>query len=192
MIRILLGFLFASLTVCGTFITLRLPFIAARIPGLPDAQEIIRTGGVIFGSYASSLQLPAVWLSGIALGPFWGAISQLMYLALGIFMPAFIDGGGAAYFSQPTAGYLLGFVLASWIIGKLRRPGFKHTWLAMTVGQLILNACGALGQAQGHPDAWMANFHATAQLFPGQLLLITTITGIISFVDFIRKTPKHA
>lgn len=187
MIRILLGFLFASFTVLGTFITLRLPFIAARMPLLPDAQEIIRTGGLIFGSYATSLQLPAVWLSGIALGPFWGAFSQLAYLVIGLFMPVYLDGGGREYLTRPTAGYLFGFVLAAWLIGKMRRPGFKGTWLAMAIAQLVLNACGAIGQSLTRPDAWFTYFHATAQLFPGQLILITTISGIVGLIDLVRK-----
>ncbi|HBN07224.1 MAG TPA: hypothetical protein DD435_00785 [Cyanobacteria bacterium UBA8530] len=197
LLRLLACFFFATLTVCGTFIAFRLPFMASHIPPLPGAEEIIRAGGVIFGSYRYSLQLPAVWLSGIALGPFWGAVSQGMFLLLGLFfLPVFIDGGGLDYLHQPAFGYLLSLLPAAWLVGKLRGGGgFKRSWLAIVVAQIFVNLLGSLGAAfhQGfEPLLWLSQFRMASQLLPGQLFLITAISGFAASFDFLRTafSPK--
>ena len=88
--------LFAILTFVGALI--RLPFFPAPI----------------------SLQTFFVVLSGLALGPRYGAASQMLYLFLGLAgLPIFTNGGGPAYVLQPTFGYLLGFPAASYFAGRL-------------------------------------------------------------------------
>lgn len=191
MLRLIACFFFATLTVCGTFVALRLPFMASRIPPLPGAEEIIRYGGLIFGSYRYSLQLPAAWLSGIALGPFWGALAQGMFLLLGLFLfPVFIDGGGRDYLRQPAFGYLLCLVPTAWLVGKLRgEGGFKRTWLAIVTAQIFVNLFGSLGAAfhQGFdPNLWLTHFRLACQLFPGQLFLITALAGFAAVFDRLR------
>ncbi len=101
-----------------------------------------------------SLQDFFVVLSGIVLGPKFGALSQVLYLLLGLAgLPIFTKGGGPAYVLQPTFGYLLGFPLASFIAGKLvyrkqARAVFMPpaTWpqllLANTLGVLAILALG--------------------------------------------------
>lgn len=65
-----------------------------------------------------TLQVFAVLLSGIALGPRLGATSQLLYLGAGIAgLPVFVAGGGLVYLLGPTGGYLLAFPLAAAITG---------------------------------------------------------------------------
>jgi biotin transport system substrate-specific component len=60
-----------------------------------------------------------VLLSGLLLGSRWGSASMGVYLLVGaIGMPVFSGGkGGFAHFFGPTGGYLLGYVLASWVTG---------------------------------------------------------------------------
>lgn len=60
-----------------------------------------------------------VLLSGLLLGSRWGLASMCLYLLVGaIGMPVFAGGkGGIAHFLGPTGGYLLGYVLASWLTG---------------------------------------------------------------------------
>ena len=45
-------------------------------------------------------------------------------------IPVFAAGGGPAYLIRPTFGFLLGFVFAAWITGKLSslRPGAGTAW----------------------------------------------------------------
>lgn len=60
-----------------------------------------------------------VLLSGLLLGSRWGLVSMALYLLVGaIGIPVFAGGkGGLVHFFGPTGGYLLGYVLASWITG---------------------------------------------------------------------------
>ena len=71
-----------------------------------------------------TLQTFFVILSGMVLGPFYGPLSQVAYVMLGLAgLPIFSQGGGLGYIFQPTFGYLLGYPLASGIIGKLLHGG---------------------------------------------------------------------
>jgi biotin transport system substrate-specific component len=59
-------------------------------------------------------------LAGILLGPKWGAVSQLVYVALGLIgLPVFTMGGGPGYLLQPSAGFLLALIPSAWLIGFL-------------------------------------------------------------------------
>jgi biotin transport system substrate-specific component len=61
-----------------------------------------------------------VMFSGLLLGGRLAALSQLVYLLVGLLgMPIFAHGGGPGYVLQPTFGYLLGFVLGGYVIGRL-------------------------------------------------------------------------
>jgi len=103
-----------------------------------------------------SVQTFFVLLAGLVLGPKYGALSQLLYLCLGLAgLPIFTKGGGPAYVLQPTFGYLLGFPLASFLIGALiyRKPKRETfmppaTWpqllLANTLAVLAILTCGVL------------------------------------------------
>ncbi|MBN2088693.1 biotin transporter BioY [candidate division KSB1 bacterium] len=67
-----------------------------------------------------TLQTFFVLLSGIVLGPYWGFVSQLIYLLIGLIgFPVFANGGGIMYIFQPTFGYLLGFPVATFVVGFL-------------------------------------------------------------------------
>ncbi|MDK2992123.1 MAG: biotin transport system substrate-specific component [Clostridiales bacterium] len=114
-----LAALFAALTAIGAFI---------RIPMVP---------------VAISLQLFFVMLAGLILGPKLGALSQIIYIAIGLIgIPIFTEGGGPAYVLKPSFGYLIGFIATAYISGWLSRPtgdkkvGFIHIMAALTAGIL--------------------------------------------------------
>ena len=68
----------------------------------------------------------ATALAGVLLGPRWGAVSQVVYVVLGLVgLPIFTGGGGLGYVLQPSFGFLLGLIPAAWVIGMLTRgrPG---------------------------------------------------------------------
>jgi biotin transport system substrate-specific component len=88
-----------------------------------------------------------VLLSGLLLGGHWGMASMGLYLLVGaIGMPVFAGGkGGLAHFSGLTGGYLLGYVLASWITGFIseRSPGLLMLdILAVLIGSLVIYGLG--------------------------------------------------
>lgn len=70
----------------------------------------------------------AVLLVGATLGSRRGTASLLLYLAAGIAGLPFFAGGerGLAYLTGPTGGYLLGFVLAAWLVGRLAEQGYER------------------------------------------------------------------
>ena len=63
----------------------------------------------------------AVLLSGVLLGGGWGAISQIIYITLGLAgVPWFSSTiAGMASLGGPTSGYIIGFILAAWFIGHV-------------------------------------------------------------------------
>ena len=73
-----------------------------------------------------TLQFFFVLLAGYVMGARRGAACVCVYLAVGLAgIPVFAAGGGPAYLIRPTFGFLIGFVAAAWITGKLTalRPG---------------------------------------------------------------------
>lgn len=61
----------------------------------------------------------AVLMAGVVLGRWWGGISQVMYLAVGLLGVPWFAGmtGGYGVLLGSTGGYLLGFVLAALFMG---------------------------------------------------------------------------
>lgn len=101
----------------------------------------------------------AVLLGGAALGPLRGSLAQALYVAVGIAgLPVFTGGGsGWAYFTGATAGYLVGFVVASAVVGALARRGMDRrvpgAAVAFAVGSVVIYLFGVpwLMQVSGMP-----------------------------------------
>ena len=88
-----------------------------------------------------TLQTFFVILSGMLLGSRLGAMSQMVYLAIGLVgVPVFARGGGVGYVLQPTFGYLIGFIPAAYVVGKLLE-GEKQIQLYQF---LMVSFCGLL------------------------------------------------
>lgn len=76
----------------------------------------------------------AVLLAGAALGSRAGAGSQAIYWALGaIGLPFYAEAsGGWEVATGATAGYLVGFIVAAWIVGALAERGQdRRVWSAI-------------------------------------------------------------
>lgn len=87
--------MFAALTAIGAFIKIPTPIVPFTLQYL-------------FCAY-----------SGVLLGAKHGLYSQLLYVGIGLMgIPIFANGGGPTYIFQPTFGYLLGFILCAYVIGK--------------------------------------------------------------------------
>ena len=71
-----------------------------------------------------TLQFFFTAMAGLLLNPSYGALSQAVYVLLGLCgLPIFTSGGGFSYALQPTFGFLLGLIPAAWLIGLLTRRG---------------------------------------------------------------------
>ena len=119
---------------------------------LKDAILVLGASLSIALSAQIALQLPfspvpitgqtlAVLLLGALLGSKRGALSVLAYLAEGTAgLPVFAGGGsGPAWLLGPTGGYLLGFVVAAWVVGSLS----EHVWDRSVAGTLVIMLAGS-------------------------------------------------
>ena len=106
--------LFTALTAVGAFIKIPVPHVPF------------------------TLQTLMVMFAGLILGSRGGALSQLLYLILGLMgLPIFAQGGGPAYVLQPSFGFLLGFIPGAFVIGKILE-GPKDLALPKVVTALVL------------------------------------------------------
>ena len=90
----------------------------------------------------------AVLLVGATLGSKRGPLSMLLYITLGASgLPVFAGGAsGWSYLSGATFGYLIGFVIAAYVIGLLAERGLErsvHTsFVPFLLGTIIIYICG--------------------------------------------------
>lgn len=118
---------FIVLTAVGALIRIPLPFTPVPI----------------------TLQTFFVLLSGALLGRRLGPLSQGGYVCLGVFgVPLFAGGSGYLHILGPTGGYLIGFIVASWIVGRLLDSGkglsFIRVLLVMAFASLVIYLLGTL------------------------------------------------
>lgn len=73
------------------------------------------------GPMSITLQTLFVLLAGILFGARLGALSQLIYIALGLFgLPVFSGfTGGLSSVFKPSFGFLIGFIVAAYLVGFL-------------------------------------------------------------------------
>jgi len=97
-----------------------------------------------------SLQTLFVNLAGALLGGYLGALSQIVYILLGVIgLPVFAGGkAGPGVLFGPTGGYLFGFVAAALVIGKLieikKHPRLFWVVVSMMAGMMIIDILGIL------------------------------------------------
>jgi biotin transport system substrate-specific component len=115
---------------------------------------------VPFWPVPMTMQTLVVLVLGVAYGWRLAGATVLLYLAQGaLSLPVFAGGGGLAYMSGPTGGYLVGFLLAAVAVGWLAERGWARsvasTLVAMLIGTVIVFACGIawLGTLIGLPQA---------------------------------------
>ncbi|MCD1294229.1 BioY family transporter [Methanocella sp. CWC-04] len=146
--------LFAALTAVGAWITIPLGIIPL------------------------TLQTFFVILAGGVLGSYFGGLSMIVYILLGLVgLPVFSRGqSGLGVLIGPTGGYLIGFVLCAILIGmiikKYQKPGYMQYLIAMSLGTLMIYICGA------------AQLMLVAHMAPDTALLV----GVLPFIpgDIIK------
>lgn len=74
-----------------------------------------------------TLQLFVCCFAGMLLGARLGLLSQTVYILIGLIgLPVFAgSSAGPAYILSPTFGYIIGFALAAYIIGKISEKSSK-------------------------------------------------------------------
>jgi biotin transport system substrate-specific component len=106
---------------------------------------------VPFWPVPMTMQTLVVLMLGMAYGPRLGTGTVLAYLLVGALgLPVFAGtperGIGLAYMMGPTAGFLMGFVVAAWVAGLLAERGWDRSVLwcaaAMLAGTVIIIGLG--------------------------------------------------
>lgn len=175
--------LFAALTAIGAFIKIPLP-----PPLVPF-----------------TLQFLFCALAGVLLGSKVGALSQLIYVLVGLVgIPVFTEGGGLHYVVKPTFGYLIGFVLGAYVIGlcveKFKEINFKHLFIASLIGLVVVYVLGVvymyiiynfyIGNEMG---VWVAVWGGAISCAPGDILvcIITAMMGV-KMIPVLRRNRLTA
>ena len=107
-----------------------------------------------------TLQFFFTAMAGLLLGAKLGALSQLLYVVLGLVgvpifaavyvllglvgLPIFTMGGGFGYVFNPTFGFLLGLIPTAWVIGKIAEKdrSVPRLLLACFAGLAVLYLVG--------------------------------------------------
>lgn len=123
-----------DMVLCGVFTTLIAvgAFLKVPVPVLPFTLQFLFT-----------------MLAGLLLGGRKGALSVLVYLLLGLAgLPVFAEGGGFWYIIKPSFGYLIGFLLAAYVTGRLveRKRKLSTGWVIAVnfLGLFIVYATGMI------------------------------------------------
>lgn len=115
--------LFTALTAAGAFIKIPVPVVPF------------------------TLQFLFAILAGLLLGGRLGAFSVGVYAGLGLAgLPIFAEGGGFWYLLKPSFGYIIGFIAAAYVSGRLTEsrtaPSSRRTLSAALIGLLLVYAIG--------------------------------------------------
>jgi biotin transport system substrate-specific component len=167
--------MFAALTAVGAWISFPLPF----------------------GEVPVVLANMFVLLSGVILGKWLGALSQVVYVLLGVIgVPVFAQfTAGPGVLAGPTGGYLVGYIIGAFVAGALveylprRIPEIARVATGLIIGGLVIYIPGV---------AWLAsyldiNVHAALvagfyPFLPGDAIKIVIAT--ILATSLMQQVPR--
>ena len=98
------------------------------------------------GPVPITLQSFFILLSGIILGSKKAMFSQITYLLLGLIGFPIFSGfsGGLQHIFKPSFGFIIGYVAAAYVTGKLteKKTALQYLWAAVLTGTLIIYTFG--------------------------------------------------
>ncbi len=132
--------------------------LADVVPRTWVRQLVLVVGGAAFVGLAAQIAIPlpftpvpltlqtfAVLLTGAALGSMRGAISMALYAVVGMVGVPWFAQGSSGY-AAPSFGYILGFIVAAFIVGRIAENGatrsVPRTAGLMIIGNLVIYAIG--------------------------------------------------
>jgi biotin transport system substrate-specific component len=128
----------------------------------------------------------AVLLSAAALGANRGAAAMLLYVLLGVVgLPVYADGKhGIDIVTGVTGGYLIGFLLAGWIVGRLAEARMDRTTVRAVplflIGSAIIYVIGVPWLAvSAHQSLGWAISNGFTDFIPGDLVKAAAAAGLL-------------
>lgn len=130
-------------------------------------------------------QTLAVVVAGAALGSQRGMLSQLLYVVVGLFLPVYSDGAsGFDVIWGATGGYLVGFIVAAWIVGRMAESGadrrFGSATVAFALGQLSIFAIGVPWLKVATGMDWATAVHDGFTIFIIGGLIKAALAGVLA------------
>ena len=146
---------------------------------------------VPFWPVPMTMQTFVIFLIGMTYGIRLSFFTVALYLFEGAAgLPVFASGGGIAYLTGPTAGYLYGMLFASIAISYLANLGFTKTYFKATfslfLGSIIIFLIGIiyLGSIIGYEKAIAAGL---LPFIPSELFKIALAVSLIPTIQKIIK-----
>lgn len=136
-------------------------------------------------------------LAGAMLGKWLGPLSQIVYILMGVIgIPVFAGSikAGPGALAGPTGGYIVGFVVASFLTGflverLLRAPDILRFSLSMTAGAAVIYLFGVpwLAHVTGM-NTQLAMVKGLYPFLPGDILKV--IVGTMLCMSLMTQLPR--
>lgn len=150
-----------DVVLCAMFIALITvgAYIKIPIPNMPFTLQFLFTN-----------------LAGIILGARLGGLSVLIYVLAGLIgLPVFTTGGGPGYIFYPTFGYLVGFIVGTYVSGKFiesRELTTKNIFLASIINLFFVYTLGMVHYYI------ISNFYSDSPIGIGALFLYCFVLAV--------------
>ena len=146
---------------------------------------------VPFWPVPMTMQTFVIFLIGMTYGIRLSFATVALYLFEGAAgLPVFASGGGIAYLTGPTAGYLYGMLFASIVISYFANLGFSKTYfkatISLLIGSIIIFSIGIiyLGSIIGYQKAIAVGL---LPFIPSELFKIALAVSLIPTIQKIIK-----
>lgn len=165
---------------------------AAMFAALVGASAYVSFPNPLAPQVPVTLQVLALFLAGIFLGPVWGGVSLTLYLVAGAAgVPVWAGGGaGVGALFGPTGGYLWSYPIAAFVIGFVvhrgltptdpREAGVVRLLGGMTAGTVVIYTLGVLGIFLATPAGLLtAVVTGSAAFVPFELVKMAAAVGVV-------------
>jgi biotin transport system substrate-specific component len=186
--------------------------LADVIPGARVRDALLVLGGAGLMALLAQVSIPlhgtpvpitgqtlAVVLCGAALGANRGVLAMTLYALAGLVLPVYADGDqGWHVISGANGGYIIGFILATYVIGRLAELGSDRTvliaFVSFCAGQLIVFGIGVPWLKVSADLDWGTAIHGGFTVFIVGGLIKAAIAAIAvpSAWQLVRKIDRKA
>lgn len=157
--------------------------LADAIPGARVRDAVLVLAGAGLTALLAQVAIPvppspvpvtgqtlAVALVGATLGARRGTAAMLLYAILGLFLPVYAEGAsGWDVITGASGGYILGFIVATGVVGYLAERGADRkvltAFVAFVAAQLIIFAFGLVGLKMAVGESWSWTVHNGFTIF---------------------------